>query len=655
MPARDGNEPVPPDNRDLPAPTLRMYSATTADDVPHPAKGALALAALGVVYGDIGTSPLYALRECLSPAHGVVLTPAAVLGLLSLIFWALTLVVTLKYVVFVLRADHDGEGGIMALQALARHAVAASGQRPWLPGLVAAMGLTGAAMFYGDSLITPAISVLSAVEGLKVATPIFESCVIPITLVVLVGLFVVQKFGTGAVGKVFGPVMLLWFGTLAWLGVQHIVTEPRVLQALNPAWAISFLVEHQAQSLAVLGSVFLAVTGGEALYADMGHFGARAIRQAWFFVALPALVLNYFGQGALVLRDPTAIDNPFYRLLPSWGVIPMVVLAALATVIASQAVISGAFSLTAQAMRMGYLPRLRIVQTSGQAMGQIYVPAVNWLLMAGVLALVLGFRNSSALSSAYGIAVSVTMVTTTVLAALVARRQWGWNRWLVAAGSAVFLGVDLLFLFANSLKIADGGWLPLLVAALVLGLFTTWARGRRLVHELAAADRVDLEPFVRSLLADPPHRVRGTAIFLTSEPDYVPHALLHNLKHNQVLHQRVIVLQVQPTDSPRVDAAHRIGSTELGGGFWKVTARHGFMEVPDVPELMNILSYQRAISVETMTTSYFVSRETVATGHLAAMTRARQAIFAWLHRNSSRASDYFCLPQNRVVEFGRRP
>jgi KUP system potassium uptake protein len=500
-------------------------------------RGAMMVAALGVVYGDIGTSPLYAFRECLSPERDVALTPAAVLGLLSLIFWALMLVVTLKYVVFVLRADHDGEGGIMALQALAKHAVGGDHARPWLLKAIGALGLTGAAMFYGDSLITPAISVLSAVEGLNVATSVFEPYIIPLTLAVLVGLFVVQRWGTGTVGKVFGPVMLLWFGTLAWLGVQHIADAPQVLQAVNPAWAARFIGDHPSQTLAVLGSVFLAVTGGEALYADMGHFGTRAIRQAWLFIALPALVLNYFGQGALVLQDASAIDNPFFRLLPAWGVVPMVVLAALATVIASQAVISGAFSLTAQAMRMGYLPRLRLVQTSGEAMGQIYMPGVNWLLMTGVIVLVIGFRSSSALSSAYGIAVSVTMVTTTLLAAVVALQLWRWNPALVLTGAAVFLGVDILFVVANSLKIAEGGWLPLAVAAVVLTLFTTWARGRRLTRESMAADRIELAAFVDALMAEPPHRVRGTAVFLTPEPDQVPHSLLHNLKHNQVLHQ----------------------------------------------------------------------------------------------------------------------
>ncbi|HKB54861.1 MAG TPA: KUP/HAK/KT family potassium transporter, partial [Ramlibacter sp.] len=551
-------------------------------------------------------------------------------------------------------ADHDGEGGIMALQALAKHAVGGDHAPAWNLKLIGALGLTGAAMFYGDSLITPAISVLSAVEGLNVATTVFEPYIIALTVVILAGLFIVQRWGTGTVGKVFGPVMLLWFVMLGCLGTLHIADAPQVLQAANPMWAALFIADHPGQTLAVLGSVFLAVTGGEALYADMGHFGARAIRRAWLFIALPALVLNYFGQGALVLKDPSAIDNPFFRLLPEWGVVPMVVLAAIATVIASQAVISGAFSLTAQAMRMGYLPRLRIVQTSGQAMGQIYMPSVNWLLAAGVVLLVLGFRSSSALSSAYGIAVSITMVTTTLLAAVVALQLWRWNRVLVVAGAAVFLAIDTLFVVANSLKIAEGGWLPLLVAAVVLTVFTTWARGRRLTRQSIEADRIELEPFVASLLQDPPHRVRGTAVFLTPEPDMVPHALLHNLKHNQVIHEHVVVLAVAPVDTPRVSAAQRIEATELGGGFWKVIARYGFMEVPDVPEFLKVLSYQKAIPAGMMTTSYFTTRETVATGYLKGMTRARQALFVWLHRNAGRASDYFRLPANRVVEFGRR-
>ncbi len=620
------------------------------------AQASLMLAALGVVYGDIGTSPLYALKECLSPAHGVVLTPDAVLGLLSLVFWALMAVVTLKYVVFVLRADHDGEGGILALQALARHAVGGAAARPWLLGLITVLGLLGAAMFYGDILITPAISVLSAVEGLEVVTPVFRPYVLPLTVAILVGLFLVQRQGTGAVGRMFGPVMLLWFATLGVLGVQQIAQAPQVLAALDPGWGLRFLASHPGQSLAVLGAVFLAVTGGEALYADMGHFGAQAIRRAWLLVALPGLVLNYFGQGALVLADPSAIDNPFFRLVPGWAVLPMVVLAAAATVIASQAVISGAFSMTTQAMRMGYLPRLRIVQTSGEAMGQVYLPGLNWLMMGGVLLLVLGFKSSSALSAAYGIAVSLTMVTTTVLAALVAWRLWRWNRWLVLAGAGALLAVDMLFVVANSLKIAEGGWLPLVVAALVLLVFTTWARGRRLSRAAAEAWQLPLRPFVQAL-ADGglPHRVRGTAVFLTAQPEAVPHALLHNLKHNQVLHQHVVVLTVLACDTPRADASERIQAEDLGHGFWCVTARHGFMERPDVPELMKVLSYQKGIPAEAMLTSYFTSRESVGEARITGLARWQQALFAWLHRNAGRASDYFNLPANRVVELGRRP
>ncbi|MBG9388588.1 potassium transporter Kup [Caenimonas aquaedulcis] len=615
---------------------------------------AIALAALGVVYGDIGTSPLYAFKECLNPAHGVPLDANAVLGLLSMVFWALTIVVTLKYVLFVLRAGYDGEGGILALQALARHAVGGRDAKGWPLGVIGALGLVGTAMFYGDSLITPAVSVLSAVEGLNVATPAFEKYVVPLSLGILVALFAVQRFGTGLVGKVFGPVMLLWFGTLACLGLRQIAMAPEVLQAVNPLWAARFLADHPGQSLAVLGSVFLAVTGGEALYADMGHFGASAIRQAWFLVALPALVINYFGQGALVLHDATAIDNPFFRMVPSWGVMPMVVLASAATVIASQAVISGAFSLTVQAMRMGYLPRLRVVQTSGDAMGQVYLPVVNWLLMAGVLAIVVGFGNSSSLSAAYGIAVSITMVTTTLLAMVVALRLWRWNVWLVAAGAGALLAVDVLFVLANSLKIAEGGWLPLVVAALILVVFTTWSRGRSLTREAALAERVELGPFVQALAVQPPHRVRGTAVFLTAEPDAAPHALLHNLKHNQVLHERVIVLQVQASDTPRVDFAERLQVRDMGLGVWQVTARHGFMETPDVPAFMKLLSYQKGIPIEAMTTSYFTSRETTLPAHMAGLGRARRVLYVWLHRNAGRASDYFGLPSNRVVEMGRR-
>ena len=635
-------------------------SSTTAAGHGAPAKGlaaksALMVTALGVVFGDIGTSPLYAFKECLNPEHGVALDPAAVLGLLSLVVWGLMLVVTLKYVVFVLRADHDGEGGILALTGLARQALGSAAQAPRLWPLVGWLGLIGAAMFYGDSLITPAISVLSAVEGLEVTTPVFKPYIVPITIAVLVLLFVVQRKGTASVGRIFGPVMLAWFGILALSGVLHVAQNPQVLAALDPRWAGSFLVTHRAQSLAVLGAVFLAFTGGEALYADMGHFGASPIRWAWCCIALPALVLNYFGQGALVLADPTAIDNPFFRLFPAWATLPMVVLAACATVIASQAVISGAFSMTAHAIRMGFLPRMRIVQTSGTAIGQIYLPTVNWLLMAGVLLLVLVFQSSSALSAAYGIAVSVTMLTTTLLAAVVARRLWRWGVAAVALDVLLFGGVDLAFIVANSLKILDGGWLTLAVAALVMFVFTTWAKGRRITAEATAAERIPLAPFIESLAMGMPHRVRGTAVFMSADSTSVPHALLHNLKHNQVLHERVVVLAVRTDPVPRVNPGQRIEAEDLGHGFWRVTAHHGFMERPDVPEYLRVLAYQQGLHIEAMMTSYFTSRATLGVGRLDGIGALRKAVFASLQRNAARASDYFGLPENRLIEIGRRP
>jgi len=630
-------------------------TSTAQGDAAHPAgKGLVVIAALGVVFGDIGTSPLYAFKETLNPEHGVPFSPDAVLGLLSLIFWGLLFVVTLKYVVFVLRADHDGEGGILALQALARNAATRIGAKPWLGHLIGLLGLVGAAMFYGDSLITPAISVLSAVEGLEVRAPMLERAVLPITVVILIALFAVQKKGTGAVGKVFGPVMLLWFVVIGVAGLLQVLAQPQVLAALDPRRAVLFLVEHRLQSLAVLGAVFLAFTGGEALYADMGHFGARPIQLAWLFIALPGLVLNYFGQGALVLANPAAIDNPFFRLFPAWGVLPMVLLAAMATVIASQAVISGAFSLTAHAMRMGYLPRMRVIQTSGTAIGQIYVPTVNWLLMVGVLLLVLGFRSSSALSAAYGIAVSITMVTTTLLAGIVAWGLWRWNKPAVALGVAAFAAVDLTFVVANSLKVAEGGWLTLAVAAGVMLLFTTWAKGRRLGLEAAAAESLPLRPFFESLANHMPHRVQGTAVFLNVNVTSVPHALLHNLKHNQVLHEQVIVLRVLPCDTPRVDARLRIEAESLMTGIWIVTARHGFMERPDVPEFIRILAYQKTLAIDSMKTSYFVSRASVGEENLPGLNPIRRALFGWLQRNAGRASDYFELPDNRLVEMGQR-
>ncbi|QHI97344.1 potassium transporter Kup [Xylophilus rhododendri] len=620
------------------------------------ATSALTLGALGVVFGDIGTSPLYAFKECLSPEHGVLIDRGAVLGLLSLVFWGLMLVVTLKYVVFVLRADHDGEGGILALAGLAKHALeAGSRARPWLFRSVSLMGLVGAAMFYGDSLITPAISVLSAVEGIEVATPHLRHWVVPITLAVLVALFAVQRYGTASVGRIFGPVMVLWFLTLAVSGLAQVLQHPGILEALDPRWALSFMRHHAPQAIGVLGAVFLAFTGGEALYADMGHFGARPIRLAWSFIALPALTLNYFGQGALVLHDAGAAANPFFHLFPDWATVPMVVLAACATVIASQAVISGAYSMTAHAMRMGYLPRMRIVQTSGDAIGQIYLPGVNWVLMAGVLALVLAFRSSGALAAAYGIAVSVTMLATTLLTGIVAWRLWRWNGLAVATGVALFALVDLVFIGANSVKIADGGWLTLVVAALAIFVFVTWSRGRRVAEAAAAEERFPLAPFIESLTQyGMPHRVKGTAVFLTADADSVPHALLHNLKHNQVLHERVVVMAVHAAPVPRVDAGRRLEAQDLGSGVWKVNVSHGFTETPDVPEYLRLLAYRQGLQIEAMATSFFTSRASVGTGRLDGLNALQKTVFAWMQRNAARAPDYFGLPGNRLIEIGRR-
>ncbi|MBS0454860.1 MAG: potassium transporter Kup [Proteobacteria bacterium] len=612
------------------------------------------LSALGVVFGDIGTSPLYAFKETINPEHGIGFSPGVVIGLLSLIVWGLIVVVTIKYVVFVLRADYDGEGGILSLQALARRALEKmrAGRAWW--AAVGMLGLVGGAMFYGDSLITPAISVLSAVEGLEVQAPALQPAVLPVTIAILVVLFWIQRRGTHVVGRIFGPVMLLWFALLALGGVMQILREPQVVQALDPRHALRFLFEHKAQALPVLGAVFLAFTGGEALYADMGHFGAKPIRLAWLVIALPALVLNYFGQGALVLADSAATDNPFFRLYPSWSVLPMVVLASLATVIASQAVISGAFSITAQAMRLGYLPRMRVVQTSGEAIGQIYVPAVNWLLMVGVILIVLGFRSSSALSAAYGIAVSVTMVTTTLLAGIVAFGLWKWNRPAIVVAVLAFAAVDFAFVAANTLKVAEGGWLSLCVALVVMVIFTTWAKGRTIGLSLAAAERLPLPGFIESLALNMPHRVHGTAVFPNSDVDSTPFALLHNLKHNQVLHDRVVVVKVESCDTPRVDARRRIEAHECGHGIWTLVARHGFMERPDLPEYIRIFAYQNGLALESMTTSYFVTRASIGAGHLPHMNPLREALFVWLQRNAGRASDYFQLPDNRVVELGQR-
>ena len=612
-----------------------------------PNRATLTLAALGVVYGDIGTSPLYAFKECLNAEHGLLVSTEVVLGVLSLIFWALMIVVSLKYVVLVMRADNQGEGGILALLALAARGFADRSRRR---ALLIMLGLIGASMFYGDSVITPAISVLSAVEGLKVAAPAFSHYVIPITLAILLCLFLLQKQGTARIGKLFGPIMLLWFTVLAAAGIYQIVSNPQVLAALNPWHALTFLVHDPLKSFFVLGSVFLAVTGGEALYADMGHFGARPIRRAWFALVLPALAINYFGQGALVLSDPAAVANPFYLAFPEWARLPMVVLAGAATVIASQAVISGAFSLTAQAVQLGYSPRMRILHTSESERGQIYVPFINWVLFIFVVLLVLGFHTSDNLAAAYGIAVAVTMVVTTILCSVVAVRLWGWSTTRTALVFGPLAVIDLIFVSANSLKIADGGWFPILAGSACYLLFVTWKRGREIVADNTRANSFPLEEFIASMESYPPHRVEGTAVFMASDTTSVPHALLHNLKHNKVLHQQVVFFTIRTEEVPRVAEKDRIEFTDLGFGCFRVIAHLGFLEEPDAEALLS--KCRVGLDFEPMLTSYFLSRDAIIPTELPGMAIWREHLFAWMVKNATRATDFFKVPPNRVVELG---
>jgi KUP system potassium uptake protein len=608
----------------------------------------LTLAAVGVVYGDIGTSPLYTLREAFHGAHAYAVNHANVLGVLSLIFWALVIVVSIKYVVFIMRADNKGEGGIMALIALSQRATAAGSRLRWL---LMTVGIFGAALFYGDGMITPAISVLSAVEGLEVAAPALEPYVIPVTLVVLVWLFIFQRRGTASIGALFGPVMCLWFLTLALLGAASIVQTPEVLAALNPGYAVGFFQEHRGAGLLVLGAVVLAVTGGEALYADMGHFGKRPIRFAWFGFVLPALLVNYFGQGALLLRDAAAAENPFYMLVPSWGLYPMIVLATVATVIASQAVISGAFSITHQAIQLGYSPRMDILHTSERQIGQIYIPLMNWGLLLGVVALVLGFQSSSNLAAAYGIAVTGTMAIDTILAFVVVRALWGWGWGLTVAGIVLFLTVDLAFFGANAIKIPQGGWFPIAIAAVTFTLMATWKRGRELLMERLRELAITLEPFLEGIGRHPPQRISGTAIFLTTSREGVPHAMLHNLKHNKVLHQRVIFLTVKFLDIPHVPEAERVQVTPLPHNFFQVLVRYGFADDTDIPRALD-LCRPFGLECNLMDTSFFLSRETLIPTPKPGMALWRERLFVGMARNAGSITAYFRIPTNRVVELG---
>jgi KUP system potassium uptake protein len=609
---------------------------------------ALSLAALGVVYGDIGTSPIYAMRESLHGVHGVAATHSNVLGLLSLIVWALILVISVKYLVFVMRADNGGEGGMIALTALVTPASPTARRRHSVLVLV---GLFGASLLYGDGMITPAISVLSAVEGLEVATPVFRPYVILITSAILVGLFMVQRRGTAKIGSIFGPVMMLWFATLGALGAIHLVRHPQVLVAVNPIHAVRFFAENGWHGYLVLGSVFLAVTGGEALYADMGHFGVRPIRLTWFGFVLPALLLNYFGQGALVLRDPSAAEHPFFRLAPEWALLPLVGLTTLATVIASQAVISGAFSLTRQAVQLGYLPRMDIEHTSETQIGQIYIPGLNRLLMIACIGLVIGFRTSSNLAAAYGVAVTTDMVFTTILFAVVARKRWSWRLPAVVAFAATFLFVDLSFWGASLLKIPSGGWFPLIIAAVVFTLMTTWNTGRAILAERIAERAETVEQFLERIRATLPVRVPGTALYLARDPAIAPHALVQNLKHNKVLHERVVILAMHTIATARVSDDNRVHVEHLAGNVHRVVARHGFTEDPEVPPVLHQLA-SFGLEIDTADTTFFLGHETLLATNRPGMAIWREKLFAFLARNARRATKYFCLPSDRVVELG---
>ncbi len=607
---------------------------------------ALTLGSIGVVFGDIGTSPLYAFREAVHAAQaGGPLTRDIVLGVLSMILWSLFLVVTAKYVLILLRADNNGEGGTLSLAALAMRAL---GRRT---NLVFVLGMIGAAMFLGDSFITPAISVLSAVEGLKLAAPALEHYVIPITIVILVALFAVQSHGTARVAAFFGPITMIWFVAIAIFGALHIFDDPGVLAAINPYYAIKFLLSHGTISLITLGLVFLAVTGGEALYADLGHFGGRPIRAAWFGLVLPSLLINYFGQGALVLSHPEAIENSFYRLVPDALLIPMVVLATAATVIASQAVITGAYSLVQQAIQLGFLPRVAIVHTSEDQYGQIYIPRVNMILLVGVLLLVLMFRSSSALASAYGIAVATTMVVDGLLGFIVIWKLWKWKWWQAALLILPFVLIDSTFLSANMLKLFDGAWVPLLFAGVMVLLMWTWRRGTRILANKTRKTEVPLDSLLRNLEKKPPHRVPGTAVFLTSDPGSAPTALMHNLKHNKILHEHNVILTIATSDTPRVQEVDRVNMTPVSSNFLKVTLNFGYMEQPNVPKALAIARKQ-GWSFDIMSTSFFLSRRALKPSATSGMPIWQDHLFIGLAKSASDATDFFQIPTGRVVEVG---
>ncbi|MPR11179.1 potassium transporter Kup [Microvirga tunisiensis] len=620
----------------------------TAQPAPPHASGfwTLTLGSLGVVYGDIGTSPLYALKESLSAAAaGGTVSREMVFGIVSLILWALIFIVTIKYVLFILRADNNGEGGTLTLMALAQRAMGHNVLT------ITLLGMVGAALFYGDAIITPAISVLSAVEGLKLVTPAFDPYVVPLSLAIMLGLFAVQSHGTARVAAWFGPITAVWFALMAVGGLRHIADDPSILAAISPTYGIAFLATHGTAGLLALGAVFLAVTGAEALYADMGHFGRRPIQVAWLGFVLPCLALNYLGQGALLLDDPDKIENPFFLLYPDWALLPMVGMATLATIIASQAVITGAFSLTQQAIQLGLLPRMQIRWTSETEKGQIYVPRVNWLLLAAVLFLVVIFRSSSALAHAYGIAVTGTMVVTAVMAFFVAWRFWNWPFWLAATVITPFLLVDTIFLAANALKIPQGGWMPLLVGAVLVTLMMTWRQGTRIIIDKTRKVDVPLSELVTMLEKSPPHRVKGTAVFLTSDPETAPAALLHNLKHNKILHEQNAVLTVQTEDAPRISDEERVKIEPIGDSFWRIRLSYGYMETPNIPRGLVLLRKQ-GFKFDIMATSFFLSRRSIRPSAHSGMPLWQDKIFISLAKSAADATDFFQIPTGRVVEVG---
>lgn len=620
----------------------------TSQHSPKSSLAVLTLAAIGIVYGDIGTSPLYTMKEVFSPQHGLALNQANLLGVVSLIVWGLIIIVSLKYVTLVLRADNRGEGGIMALMALALSSVTKASR--WTFPLTV-MGLFGATLFYGDSVITPAISVLSAIEGLEVATPALKSYVVPLTVIVLIGLYTLQASGTAGIGKWFGPIMTLWFLALAGMGIANIIEAPQILAALNPWHALLFLNENRLIAFIALGAVVLAFTGAEALYADMGHFGAAPIRRAWFFVAFPALALNYLGQGGLLLVNPAAVSNPFYQQLGPWSIYPLVILSTVATVIASQATISGTFSMTKQAIALGFLPRMKIVHTSANEIGQIYIPIVNWLQLTVVVLAVIGFSSSTNLAAAYGIAVTATMLVTTVLTFFVIRYRWKYNLALCLLATGFFLTIDIALFSANVLKLFHGGWFPLLLGLFLFTVMLTWKRGRQLVFENLQKHAIPLELFLESLFVAPPVRVPGTAIFMRGETDGVPHAMLHNLSHNKVLHERVIFLTVHIREVPWVAVTERLKIIDLGHDCSQMNVYYGFKDEPDIPGVLALYG-QRGEPFNMMETSFFIARQTLISTPGEGMAMWRERLFVMMSRNARGAADYYQIPPNRVIELG---